>query len=115
MKPEIFSEEKNTLLYVEDNIVLVKFLQDYLLTDYNFYSAPNGREALRKLETIAPPDIIISDIMMDNMDGYEFLSELKKNVDFRDIPLIFLSAKAAPPDKVKGLRGNPVRCLRGSG
>jgi CheY-like chemotaxis protein len=69
--------------------------------DYEVEIATNGKEAVKKLleKDDGPlPDLIISDIMMPEMDGYEFYQFLKTNEKFQDIPLIFLSALATPDD-----------------
>ncbi|MBN2440679.1 MAG: response regulator [Spirochaetales bacterium] len=108
LKQETYSEEKKTVLFVEDNIVLVNFLQEHLSRDYNYYYAFNGRDALKKLVVIHKPDIIISDIMMDVMDGYEFFTGLKETDEYKDIPLIFLTAKTTISDKIKGLNSGAV-------
>jgi two-component system, OmpR family, alkaline phosphatase synthesis response regulator PhoP len=62
----------------------------------------NAESALASLNTIIP-DIIILDIMMDGMDGYDFCKEIKAAEDFKDIPIIFLSAKSDEFDKVLSL------------
>jgi DNA-binding NarL/FixJ family response regulator/anti-sigma regulatory factor (Ser/Thr protein kinase) len=103
LKPEVFREGKKIIFFVEGNIELVKFLEEELLTDYNFYSSFNGRDAMKKLEIIPKPDLIISDILMDIMDGYDFIKTLKENKKFQDVPLIFLSAKTSIDDQTKGL------------
>jgi DNA-binding NarL/FixJ family response regulator len=59
---------------------------------------------LGKLEIIPKPDVIISDIMMDIMDGYEFLCQLREKSDMQDIPFIFFTSKATEEDTLKGLR-----------
>ena len=69
--------------------------------NYEVEIATNGKEAANKLlEKTGDnfPDIIISDIMMPEMDGYEFYQFLKNNEQFKNIPLIFLSALATPDD-----------------
>ncbi len=91
-KENNFDKNKNTILLVEDNIEMISFLQHSFL-NYNFYHALNGEEALKLLNVIHKPDIVISDIMMDVMDGYEFIQKIKSNNEFKNIPFIFLSAK----------------------
>ncbi|MBC7248410.1 MAG: response regulator [Actinobacteria bacterium] len=60
--------------------------------------ADSGREAVR-IASSARPDIILLDIMMPVMDGYEVLRQLKENTDTRDIPIVMLTAKSAREDQ----------------
>jgi DNA-binding NarL/FixJ family response regulator len=82
---------------------MLVFLQSHFKVKYNVYYAFNGEEALRKIKWIPLPDLIISDIMMDEMDGNEFYEELKKDNTLNNIPFIFLTAKSTSDDKIKGL------------
>ena len=79
-----------------------------LSSDYNIFYAFNGKEALEKIKNMPKPDIIISDIMMDVMDGYEFYTELLKDFNFKSVPFIFLTAKTGIDDRLSGLRKGAV-------
>ncbi len=69
------------------------------LNDYQTYKAQNGVEALKLLETMDnPPDLILSDIMMPEMDGYDFFEKVSDNPNWFRIPFIFLTAKSDPED-----------------
>ncbi len=68
-------------------------------TVYTYSSAENALDGLKKRH----PDLIILDIMMDGMDGYDFCKHLRAQQEYRDIPIIFLSAKSEEFDKVLGL------------
>ncbi|MCG8570269.1 MAG: ATP-binding protein, partial [Spirochaetes bacterium] len=92
-EPVIKADKKNILL-VDDNIELINLVYTELKDQYNFFYALNGIDALTKLEKYPEPDIIISDIMMDHMDGYEFYQRLIQENQFDDIPFIFLTAKS---------------------
>lgn len=97
--------KKMSILLVEDKHDLVKHLYQRFSVNYNVEYALNGSEALKKLNSLSfVPDIIISDIMMDVMDGFQFIKVLYKMNDFKHIPVIFLSAKTAQMDKLKALR-----------
>ena len=91
---------KPLILVVEDNIDLLYNLK--LLLESNNYktnTAKNGKEALEILSTLEEiPDIIISDIMMPEMDGYEFFREISNNPRWNRIPFLFLSALITPKD-----------------
>ncbi len=94
-----------TVLLVEDDPNLLDGLQDLLETIEGKYiidvmKATNGLEGLEQLKNQLP-DLIISDIMMPKMSGYEFLEEVRKNPEWLHIPVIFLTAKGKTPDKDK--------------
>ena len=68
----IYKENRGRILFVEDNRDLLYYLKTKLQDIYNVYVSENGVKALQKLEMIPKPDIVVSDLMMDEMDGYEF-------------------------------------------
>ena len=103
-----YSEDKYNLLVIEDNAELISCLQESIKELYNFFYAFNGREALNILEYIPKPHIIISDIMMDVMDGYEFYEVISRNDRYNDIPFIFLTAKTSDEEKLKGLEKGAI-------
>jgi signal transduction histidine kinase/DNA-binding NarL/FixJ family response regulator len=100
-----FDEEKQTILIVEDNITMLNYLFKKLSGKYNSYAALNGNDALKKLKELKTfPDLIITDIMMDKLDGYDFAKIITKSSTYSHIPFIFLSSKAAFNDKLQGLK-----------
>lgn len=104
VKDTPFDADKQTLLLVEDNMEMHFFLSNKLKDKYNIYSALNGEEAISKLKEIKRlPDLIISDIMMDSLDGFGLLKALNANPKYKYIPLIFLSARSNKKDKLEGL------------
>ena len=96
--------ELSTVMIVEDNQDMQYFIQSVLAPHYNLLIANNGIEALKMLhnpnDTI---DLIISDVMMPDMDGFELLSKIKNNPQFITLPMIMLTARAAISDKLKAL------------
>ena len=101
----IFNEERQTILIVEDNITMLNYLFKKLSEKYNTNAALNGNDALKKLKELKIlPDLIITDIMMDKVDGYDFAKIISKSASYSHIPIIFLSAKAAFNDKLQGLK-----------
>jgi len=98
-----FDGAKNCLMIIDDNIEMLNFLFDYFKEKYNVYTAENGQEALVKLKTLKRPDLIISDIMMDVMDGYDFIKIILDDDKTRDIPVVFLTAKTEIEEKINGL------------
>ena len=103
-----YDNKKPTLLIVEDNTELVGFLQKELGVEYNIYYAMNGQEALTKIKNIPKPDIILADIMMPVMDGYEMRERLCKTVEYAAIPFIFLTAKTKQNERIKGLQQGAI-------
>lgn len=96
---------RQSILLVEDNKVMLHFLFKKLSPTYNLFCALNGAEALVKLHEIPVlPDLILSDIMMDKMDGFAFAKAISEQNAYNHIPIIFLSAKDAPITRLKGLR-----------
>ncbi|MBN2443083.1 MAG: response regulator [Spirochaetales bacterium] len=108
LKEENITPAKKNILLVDDNPEMLYFIQTFLKERYNVYMAENVKGALEKLKTISPPDIIISDIMMDELDGHQFFSFLKRSEEHNDIPFIFLTAKSSEEEKLKGLSEGAV-------
>ncbi|MEO6328746.1 MAG: ATP-binding protein [Ginsengibacter sp.] len=101
----IFHSNRSTIFIVEDNISMVNYLSKKLQEKYNVYGALNGNEALKKIKTLPTlPDLIISDVMMDKVDGFTFARILSQDPAFNHIPFIFVSAKSTKDDKLQGLK-----------
>jgi len=95
---------KPIILLVEDDLALLNGMCDTLdMVGYRTVTATNGREALASLREMRP-DLIISDIMMPEMDGYDFHQAVSSDSDTATIPFIFLTAKSDQADVRKGLR-----------
>ncbi len=90
-----------SLLIVEDNEELLKFLADYFAPNYNVFTATNGSKAL-KIAQKYPIQLVISDVMMPEMDGYTLCSTLKNDISTSHIPVILLTAKNETGDIKKG-------------
>ncbi|MFW9996454.1 MAG: PleD family two-component system response regulator [Candidatus Odinarchaeota archaeon] len=87
------------ILIVDDSPDILYNLEITLMcNDYEVISATNGKEALSLLASGNLPDLIISDIMMPEIDGYEFFNEVSKNPVWNHIPFIFLTAKSTAED-----------------
>ena len=90
-----------TILIVDDTEANIDILVDALGDDYELSVAMDGFSAIENVE-IEKPDIILLDIMMPGMSGYEVCAKLKSNVDTADIPVIFLTAMTDIDSKTKG-------------
>ena len=96
------NKTKQTILVVDDNADIRNYVSSCLSSYYKVIQAADGRAGLLQARLLKP-DLIISDIMMPVMDGYEFCRHLKDDDDMRYIPLIFLTAKASDDMLVEGL------------
>ena len=94
---------KNQILMVDDSPVNIRMLIDALQSDYELSVATNGPDALEIAGSHTPPDLILLDIMMPGMDGYEVCRLFKENEATRDIPIIFVTGKNDDRDETKGL------------
>ncbi|NDV66274.1 hybrid sensor histidine kinase/response regulator transcription factor [Bacteroides sp. 224] len=88
-----------TLLLVEDNKELLATYNNILSKYYHIFTAHNGLEALRIVEK-EDIDIIVSDVMMPQMDGLEFCRQLKANIETSHIPVLLLTAKSSAEDRI---------------
>ncbi len=102
------AEGLSEILIVEDNADVVGYMQACLKGEYRVVVAANGREGVQKaIERV--PDIIISDVMMPEMDGFQLCQTLKTDFRTSHIPVILLTAKATVEDRIAGLeRGADV-------
>ncbi|MEZ4930606.1 MAG: response regulator [Saprospiraceae bacterium] len=96
------AELKPTLLIVEDNPDLRHFIAETMQAEYQIITAENGKIG-RETAIEHTPDLIVSDVMMPEMDGFELCETLKKDERTSHIPIILLTAKAGQRHKVEGL------------
>ena len=95
--------KKPLLLLVEDNEDFRFYLKDNLKVDYQIEEAPNGKEGWKKVQDLLP-DLIVSDIMMPDMNGIDFCKKIKSDQRVSHIPVILLTARAAEEQKVEGFQ-----------
>lgn len=101
----LVNKEAAHILIVEDNADMRAFLVGLLGAYYNIILAENGRIALDLLtEKSTEVDLIISDVMMPEMDGFELLQKVKSNSDWQQLPMIMLTARATEQDKLFALK-----------
>ncbi len=102
MEPMTSSERNATLLLVEDETLNANLVRSYLERDgHQVKTANTGEEAL-KIAAKTVPELILLDVMMPQMDGFECCQRLKANPKTQDIPVIFMTALTEVSDKVKG-------------
>ncbi|MEI6413594.1 MAG: two-component system response regulator [Pseudomonadota bacterium] len=97
-------DEMATLLVVDDTPDNLSLMSDLLEDLYQIKLAINGEKALRIARSDPPPDLILLDIMMPGLSGYEVCQQLKADQKTRDIPVIFLTAMTGVEDEKKGLK-----------
>ena len=90
------------ILIVEDTPEVARYISRQLNAAYSFYFATDGSEALRKAEELVP-DIIVSDVMMPGMDGYELCRRVRASQLLCHVPLVMVTARATHADRIAGL------------
>ena len=93
---------KATILLVDDNEDILEFLSDELGEKYNLLTAPDGMAALLLLKNEVV-HLVISDVMMPVMDGFEFCRQVKTNLEYSHVPVVLLTAKNTLQSKIAGL------------
>ncbi len=99
---QLLTKSLKTLLIVEDNSELRNYLTEELKHQYNVKSASNGAEGLRIANKVLP-DAIITDVIMPEMDGFEFCNRMKQNIATSHIPILMLTAKTQIDDRISGI------------
>lgn len=92
-----------TILVVDDTRINLMVVSTMLRDHYNILEADSGHKALELAARQPPPDLILLDVMMPQMDGYEVLQHLRANPATREIPVIFVTAMTADEDEQRGL------------
>ena len=101
-------DPKDTIMVVDDTHASLKLLVDYLSEEgYNVHPADSGKLALASVAQ-SPPELILLDIRMPGMDGFEVLRQLKARPESRNIPVIFLSAVTEIDQRIEGLKMGAV-------
>ncbi len=90
------------ILIVEDNTEVAYYIGSYLDSLYDVFYAKDGKEGLAKAEALVP-DLIIADLMMPEMNGFEMIENLRKSEPINHIPVIIVTARESEKDKIKGI------------
>jgi DNA-binding response OmpR family regulator len=102
-KQPIAGNIKNTILVVDDNEEILEFLSDDLQKEYTVLTATDGENALQALSNHIV-HLVVSDVMMPKMDGFELCHQIKSNFELSHIPIILLTAKNTLQSKIEGLK-----------
>ena len=94
---------KQQILVVDDSPANIRLLAAALKNKYDVTAATNGPAALEIARSADAPDLILLDIMMPGIDGYQVCRELKSEVTTKDIPVIFVTSKSDQSDETTGL------------
>ena len=104
---DMYSKKANTVLLVDDELINIKILSDVLKEEYEVVFATRGEEGIR-LALELKPDIILLDIMMPDMDGYEVCTKLQSDARTAAIPIVFVTALGSAIQEVKGLETGAI-------
>lgn len=96
--------KRQTILIVDDSNFHSTYLSEILSSQYQVRVASNGKEALEISFSSEPPDLILLDIVMPEMDGYEVCQKLKSTESTKDIPIIFITGKVEEEDEIYGFQ-----------
>lgn len=97
------SDGKAKILIVDDDVDVASYIRSIFVSDYTVVNRYSAEEALADLEDVRP-DIILSDIIMGKMSGYEFCSKVKNDLAFSHIPVVLITAKSDIDEQVQGLQ-----------
>ncbi len=104
VKDTPFTSGKNPLvLVIDDNVELLGFISEMLKDNFEVVTATNGGEGLKKIENQIP-DLIISDVMMPGINGFDLCRKLKNDIRTSHIPIILLTAKSGEENEYEGLK-----------
>jgi len=95
-------EKMNRILIIDDEKSNLMYLNSLLSPEFTLYMARDGAEAIERANVYLP-DLILLDILMPGMDGFEVLSTLKNSEKTRNIPVIFVTGLSGDEDRIKGL------------
>ncbi|GAB5519168.1 MAG: hypothetical protein RhofKO_14190 [Rhodothermales bacterium] len=95
-------DDQTTLLLVDDNADIRAFIRRHLEADYTIKEAADGQQALDQMRA-APPDLVISDVMMPQLDGFGLVEAMRADPELDFVPIILLTARVEPEDQLAGL------------
>lgn len=93
---------RKRILVVDDEPQNITIMREILKSDYTVIAATDGARALSLAQSASPPDLIMLDILMPGLDGYEILRRLKANARTAGLPVVLVTAKGEVDDKMTG-------------
>ncbi len=105
-------QAKSRVLVVDDDTSLLKTVAELLEASYNISLSESGETALRLLERGLAPDIILLDVAMPRISGYELIARLRSHKQAAETPIIFLTGRTTPEDEVRGLELGAVDYIK---
>ena len=105
-------EEKPRILIVDDERINIDILHNLLKSDYRLLIAKNGEQALKRAHSETPPDLILLDVVMKGMDGYEVCRRLKEDKNTCNIPIIFVTSMNEARDHTQGFEMGAVDYIK---
>jgi len=110
-KVEAMEDKRERIIVVDDDITSLAIARKDLAVQYDVLGAPSGKKLFLLLEKITP-DLILLDIEMPEMNGYEIIKKLKSTKETEHIPVIFLTAQIDPESEIKGLNLGAIDYIR---
>jgi two-component system, chemotaxis family, chemotaxis protein CheY len=95
---------KKTLLALDDELSILKILDFYFNKSYHVVAKQNGKDALEWMQQGVIPDVIIADVNMPEINGLDFIRQIRASGFFKNVPLIMLSGNEGSSDKIKCLK-----------
>lgn len=95
---------KKKILVIDDELSIRMLLDNFLSKTYDVITRNDGMEGLKWMEEGNMPDLVVADIQMPNLDGYDFIKNIRASGFFKDVPLIMLSGIESSQEKVKCLK-----------
>ena len=95
---------KKKILVIDDELSIRLLLENYLGKTYEVTTKSDGLEAMKWLQDGNLPDLIVADIQMPNLDGIQFIQQIRSSGFYKDIPLIMLSGIESSQEKIKCLK-----------
>lgn len=95
---------KKKILVIDDELSIRMLLENFLSKTYDVQTCNDGMEGMKWLESGNIPDLVVADIQMPNMDGYDFIKNIRSSGYFKEIPLVMLSGIESSQEKVKCLK-----------
>lgn len=96
--------DKKSIVAVDDSGIILKMLEKLLSREYSYYGFSKGMRALKYLKDARTPDLIILDIEMPEIDGYQMLEMIRKKEELKEVPVLFLTSNHEKEHVVKAIK-----------